>query len=161
LKVIKKYNIIKIKRKIIMQFTYTYLKSAEMNGITVGNYKGYDVIPTTKSRLTDIESNNYIYLIYDDDNLLYHNGYVMATVDKNGNVTEFNKRRYITRREEPKSEEGKEIPRAVVPQERPAAETNSSSTTGDAVLELMVEDVLKSAREMTIDSLLDGFSYGL
>jgi hypothetical protein len=87
----------------------------------------------------------------------------MATVDKNGNVTEFNKRRYITRREEPKSaftQEVKEIPRAEVPQERPAAEV-SSSTTGDAVLELIVEDVLKNAREMTIDSLLDGFSYGL
>ena len=142
-----------------MQFTYTYLKSADQNGITVGNYNGYDVVPITKSRLSEKENNNFIYLIYDDDNLLYHNGYVMATVDKNGNVNTFNKRRYIVRREEPKSaftQEVKEIPRA----EDPAAETNSS-TTGDAVLELMVEDVLKNAREMTIDSLLEGFNYGL
>jgi hypothetical protein len=32
---------------------------------------------------------------------------------------------------------------------------------GDVKLEIDVEAVLKSARELTIDSLLEGFNYGL
>jgi hypothetical protein len=32
---------------------------------------------------------------------------------------------------------------------------------GDVQLEIIVEETLKAAREMSIDSLLEGFDYGL
>lgn len=155
-----------------MQFTYTYLKNAEMNGVTVGRYKGYDVIPTTKKTLAkNGEDDDYIYLLYDDNNLLYRNGQVFAQVDKNGNVTEFIARRYLIHYNAQK-EEVKEIPRAETPEEAPddarasskAAETTASTTSGiigDVALEILVEDTLKGARETSIDELLKDFNYGL
>ena len=144
-----------------MQFTYTYLKNAEMNGLTVGRYNGCDVIPTTKETLArNGEKSDYIYLLYDDNNLLYHNGKVFAKVDKNGNVTEFMARRYLLydRREEVT----KEVPRAETPKEAPAAEVSTTTEViADVALGILVEDTLKGARDMSIDSLLEGFDYGL
>ena len=148
-----------------MQFTYTYLKSAEQNGIVVGHYKGYDVIPTTKARLAENgERYDYIYLIYDDNNFLYQNGKVFGTVDKSGNVEEFNARRYQLheRREKEKSAFVKEIPRAE--SDAPAADTATSGNNeviADVQLGLLVDDTLSNARNMSIDSLLEGFNYGL
>ena len=146
-----------------MQFTYTYLKNAEQNNITVGRYHGYDVIPTTKERLArNGERDDYIYLIYDDNNLLYSDGKVFASVDKNGNVTEFMARRYLLH-ERRKEAEVKEIPRAETPKEALAADTTTSTSgiVADVALGILVEDVLANARTMSIDSLLEGFNYGL
>ena len=146
-----------------MQFTYTYLKNAEMNGVTVGRYKGYDVIPTTKEKLVkNGERYDYIYLIYDDNNLLYRDGKVFAQVDKNGNVTEFMARRYLLHYETYK-EEVKEIPRAESSESAPAAETTASTdeVIADVALGILVEDTLKGARETSIDELLKDFNYGL
>lgn len=155
-----------------MQFTYTYLKNAEMNGVTVGSYKGYDVIPTTKATLArNGENDRYIYLIYDDNNLLYRNGKVFGQVDKNGNVTECTARKYLLHYEAYK-EAVKEIPRSTSDDARassessesaPAAETTTTTTeiTADVALGILVEDTLKGARDMSIDSLLEGFNYGL
>lgn len=148
-----------------MQFTYTYLKSAEQNGITVGNYKGYDVVPTTKAHLAkNGERDDKIYLLYDDNNLLYQNGKVFANVDKYGNVTEFVARRYLLQYKEKEKEEVKEIPRAETPEEAPAADTTTSGNNeiiADVALEALVEDTLKGAREMSVDGLLKDFNYGL
>jgi hypothetical protein len=74
-------------------------------------------------------------------------------------------------------EEVKEIPRSAsddaqasseAPESAPAAETTSTSTTtstsgimADVALETLVENTLKGARELSIGSLLEGFSYGL
>lgn len=151
-----------------MQFTYTYLKAAEQSGTIVGKYKGYDVLPTTKAHLAQNgERYDVIYLIYDDNNLLYHNGKVFAKVDKNGNVEEFNERRY--RLHEEKSAFVKEIPRSASSESTTAASddttvSSDNSTSGiiaDVALGMLVEDTLKGARTMSIDSLLEGFDYGL
>ena len=145
-----------------MQFTYTYLKNAEKNGVMVGSYKGYDVVPIAKETLArNGEDDNYIYLIYDDNNLLYRNGKVFGSVDKNGNVEEFTARRYLLYNK--RNEEVKEIPRAKTPKEAPAADisTSTSGIVGDAVLEILVENTLIGARTMSIDRLLEGFNYGL
>ena len=134
-----------------MQFTYTYLKSADENKMRVGNYEGKPVFAITKDRLEDTADDRYYYIIYDDNNYLYNNGYVYAMIESNGDVNHFSKRRYLTRREAP----------AVAKEEPLPQTTTSSSTTGDVVLELMIEDVLTGARTMTVDSLLEGFEYGL
>ena len=144
-----------------MQFTYTYLKSAEMNGVVVGHYKGYDVIPTTKASLARKgEDDDKIYILYDDNNLLYNNGKVFGNVDKNGNVTEFTSRRYLLYDKKEK-EEVREIPRAESSESAPAADTSTSGIVADVALESLVEDTLKGAREMSIDTLLKDFNYGL
>lgn len=137
-----------------MQFTYTYLKNADENNVKVGNYEGKAVYAITKDRLDDT-SERYYYIIYDDNNYLYHNGYVYAMVTSGGNVNTFSRRRYNVRREE-----FKPIP-TTTPQAQELPQTTTSSTTGDVELELIVEGTLKKAREMTIDSLLEGFDYGL
>lgn len=153
-----------------MQFTYTYLKNAEKNGVMVGSYKGYDVVPIAKETLArNGEDENYIYLIYDDNNLLYRNGKVFGSVDKNGNVEEFTARRYLLYNR--KNEEVKDIPRAGSSERRTAVaagddasaslDTSSSGIIGDVALEALVEDTLKGARTMSIDALLKDFNYGL
>ena len=149
-----------------MQFTYTYLKAAEQSDTIVGRYKGYDVLPTTKAHLAkNGERDDVIYLLYDDENLLYQNGKVFAKVSKNGDVEEFYARRYLIyeRREDEKSA----FVRTSTPaKEAPAAgsEAPTATTTeviADVALGLLVEDTLKGAREMSIDGLLKGFNYGL
>jgi hypothetical protein len=155
-----------------MQFTYTYLKSAEQNGIVVGHYKGCDVVPTTKAHLAkNGEKDDVIYLIYDDNNFLYQNGKVFATVKKNGDVDEFYARRYLIyeRREDEKSafvrtDTPAKEPSAAGDEVPTAADTSTSGNNeviADVALGILVEDVLKGAREMSIDGLLKGFNYGL
>lgn len=144
-----------------MQFTYTYLKNADQNEVVVGHYKGYDVIPTTKEALAKKgERNDYIYLIYDDNNLLYQNGKVFGSVDKNGNVEEFTARRYLLNYEAFKKEL-KEFREKSSKSAPAAVKEEYKAIEGDVALGLLVDDTLKSARTLTIDSLLEGFNYGL
>ena len=148
-----------------MQFTYTYLKNAEMNNVIVGKYEGYNVLPTTKAHLADNgERDDVIYLLYDDNNLLYRNGKVFAKVSANGRVETFYAKRYEIYR---KKEEEKS---AFVREKAPAAgdddtdvssETSTSGIVADVALGILVEDTLKGARETSIDELLKGFDYGL
>ena len=151
----------------IMQFTYTYLKAAEQSDTIVGRYKGYDVFPTTKAHLAkNGEKDDVIYLLYDDENLLYQNGKVFAKVSKNGDVEEFYARRYLIyeRREDEKSAfvrtstpaAGSEAPTAAIP-----STSGNNEVIADVQLGLLVEDTLKGARNMQIDDLLKGFNYGL
>ena len=147
-----------------MQFTYTYLKAAELSDTMVGRYKGYDVFPTTKAHLAENgERDDVIYLLYDDNNLLYRDGKIFAKVSKNGDVEEFMARKYrISERREEKSAFVKETPRAE--SEAPAADTSTSGNNeviADVALGLLVDDTLSNARDMSIDSLLEGFNYGL
>ena len=138
-----------------MQFTYTYLKNAENNDIQVGSWKGMPVYACSKHNLPEYPDDEHVYLIYDDENLLYYQGRVYATVSANGNVSEFNSRRYTTvafnkkKKEEVALAAGGEAP------------TAAESVEGDVALGLLVEDTLKNARTMTIDGLLEGFNYGL
>ena len=103
--------------------------------------------------------------------MLYRGGKVFGNVDKNGNVTEFTAKRYLLHYEARK-EEVKEIPRAETPKEHTAVAagddasvssetTSTSGVMADVQLEILVEDTLKGARQMSIDSLLEGFNYGL
>lgn len=134
-----------------MGFTETFLKYAAINGDRIGGWKGFDVYSTSKENIENGEVRyNTVYLVYDDKNYLYKDGYIYGTVSANGNVSEFEKRKYRVKsktEEAPKKEEEKE---EKVP-----------SVVGDVALELAVEDVLEGARYLTIDKLLEGFNYGL
>ena len=141
-----------------MQFTYTYLKNARYHNVSMGTWKGCQVKAALKREVSDCNEANTYYVIYDDNNIIYKDGYIYGTLSENGNVNECRKRAYRIE-ETPKKEKEKAGGEAPAP----AVET-STSTTGvmaDVQLEILVEDTLKGAREMSIDSLLEGFDYGL
>ena len=134
-----------------MQFSYTYLKQAADNKIKIGNWKGMDVYAISRDRIYTDANDSYCYVIYDDDNLLYYRDRVYAKVSKYGDVSEFNSRVYHY----PQPEKKNKV--VEITTTAPAAE----SVVADVALGLLVEDTLKGARNLTIDSLLEGFNYGL
>jgi hypothetical protein len=136
-----------------MGFTETYLKYAAINGDRIGGWKGFDVYSTSKANIENGEARyNTVYLIYDDNNYLYKDGYIYGTVSANGNVSETEKRRYRVK-EAPKKEE--ETPKKE--EKAPAYE----AVIGDVELGIEVDKVLENVRTMSIDDLLKGFDYGL
>jgi hypothetical protein len=138
-----------------MGFTETYLKYAAINGDRIGGWKGFDVYSTSKANIENGEARyNTVYLIYDDNNYLYKDGYVYGTVSANGNVSETEKRRYRVK-EAPKKEE--EAPKK---KEAPTHEVEDH-VIGDVELGIEVDKVLENVRTMSIDDLLKGFNYGL
>jgi hypothetical protein len=149
-----------------MQFTYTYLKNAADNNVMLGNWEGKKVYASSKEDLCE-SSASCAYVIYDDNNLLYYDGKIYGHVSASGSVDLCKVRAYNVRRAAPQV---KEIPRSAsddarasseAPQEATAAETTAPGMVADVVLEALVEDTLKEAREVSIDGLLKGFNYGL
>lgn len=140
-----------------MQFTYTYLKNAADNDIKLGSWDGNDVYAISKSDVLEAPQ-WHAYVLYDDDNLLYYKGKIHGQVSAGGSVETCKPRAYAVRKTvapQVESSRGEEAPQETPP-------TNEEEhVMGDVQLEIMVDDTLKAAREMTIDSLLEGFNYGL
>lgn len=140
-----------------MKFDYNELKIAERNGTRLGNWKGLPVFACSKENVRN-KGNGAYYIIYDDNNAIVRiqNGKHIqyGRCDSGGNVDEFSK--LITYKYE-----------AEEPTPAPVTATASStfgyeeSVDVDFKMNNDVESVLKQAREMTIDSLLEGFDYGL
>ena len=134
-----------------MGFTETFLKYAAIKGDRIGGWKGFDVYSISKEKIENGEARyNTVYLIYDDNNYLYKDGYVYGTVSANGNVSETEKRRY---RVKPKIEEA--------PEEKAPTHEVEDRVIGDVELGIEVDKVLENVRTMSIDDLLKGFNYGL
>ena len=138
-----------------MEFTYSSLKAFEKTGDSLGKWSGLPVFAASKYDLKS-KGNGVYYIIYDDANVIVKRiddvFYAYGTVDRMGSVDEWgSKEAYLDLSEKKK---GKPMPAAPVPQ-IPVA------VVGDVKLEIDVDDVLKKAREMSIDSLLEGFNYGL
>ena len=136
-----------------MGFTETFLKYAAIKGDRIGGWKGFDVYSISKEKIENGEARyNTVYLIYDDNNYLYKDGYVYGTVSANGNVSETEKRRYRVK-EAPRKEEVSKKEEEKAPTYEPVI--------GDVELGIEVDKVLENVRTMSIDDLLKGFSYGL
>ena len=138
-----------------MEFTYGNLKSFEKTGESLGKWSGLQVFPASKYDLKS-KGNGVYYILYDDSNIIVKRiddvFYAYGTVDRVGSVDEWGSRApYLDLSEKKKA---KPMPAAPAPQ-IPVA------VVGDVKLEIDVDDVLKKAREMSIDSLLEGFNYGL
>lgn len=133
-----------------MTFDYTTLKQAEKEGSRLGNWKGKGVFATSTSRLEKLGSGAY-YILYDDENkLVGRDGeyfYSYGTVSESGSVSEYNSRRRYNQVCETQHDHVSYSPGYDM-SERPV---------GDVKVEIDVEKVLKSAREMSVESLLDGF----
>lgn len=134
-----------------MNFTYTELRRKSAEGGRVGQWGSMYVYAASAADLDDYGSGAYL-ILYDDDNRLVKKNskeewYSYGWVDSTGNVHEYETpRRY------------KEAP---VPVEREEKRVEKEEVIADVKIGIDVDKVLKTARELTVDSLLEGFNYGL
>ena len=110
----------------------------------------------------DTKGNGAFFIVYDDDNLIVKrdNGvwYCYGQVNVTGHVEECDKRRYNVY-VEPVTYEATAA-HAVC--EKDADSTAApEEVTGDVKVGLDIDALLSSVRTMTVDSLLEGFNYGL
>lgn len=145
-----------------MEFTYGNLKSFEKTGESLGKWSGLQVFPASKYDLKS-KGNGVYYILYDDSNIIVKRiddvFYAYGTVDRVGSVDEWGSRAPyldLSEKKETKKKKGKPMPAAPVP-----VAVATEPVVGDVKLGIDVDDVLKNAREMSIDSLLEGFNYGL
>jgi hypothetical protein len=154
-----------------MKFTYSALRNASRNGDRVGNWKGYPVFACEKENL-DRKSEGAYFIVYDNDNYIVrkigNQWYSYGQVSESGNVTEWDyKKKYIIQNEytyhydtqayEPAA--AATAPNVCGKQEE--CDAAHEVVVGDVKLGLDVDATLKAAREMTVNSLLEGFNYGL
>ena len=175
----------KIERKNEMTFDYRTLSQAARSGQRLGNWNGKAVFAASANDL-DNKGSGAFYILYDDENKIVArvgNGWKsFGEVSEAGSVNEYSSaRNYKTPAEaaaaaRKTSTSGMRF--AAMPQSEPipqatmkvcgytadAAEGTyapgydvSERPTGDVKLEIDVEGTLKKAREMTVESLLDGF----
>ena len=140
-----------------MNFDYNTLKRAARDGVRLGNWKGKAVFAASYNDLESKGSGVY-YVLYDDDNLIvdrkYDRFYSCGQLEADGAVDSFAEKLYLDLRE----------PAERSVDTKPAtsfASGNDEIDVPDIRLNNMVENTLKTAREITIDDLLKGFDYGL
>ena len=137
-----------------MQFTYTYLKNAADRGIKIGTWKNREVYAAHSSSSDLKNYSSLMFVLYDDHNYLYCNGYIYGTVDKYGTVDEWS----IPKPYKAQEEKRASTPAEKVPQEEPKEEP---SVIGDVELGLLVDKTLNDVQTMGVNDLLKGFDYGL
>lgn len=148
-----------------MEFTYQNLEIISKKGTSIGKWKGKNVFTCSESELKNMGSGAH-YIIYDDNNTLVgkigDRWYKFGNVNTDGVVHECDACRYTyhydTQAYEPaapktkdKAPEKREVPQMAAREE----------VIGDVQMGLDVEETLKRARTMTVESLLEGFNYGL
>lgn len=158
-----------------MKFTYSALKTAAHNGDRVGNWKGYPVFACERENL-DRKSEGAYFIVYDNDNYIVrrigNQWYSYGQVSESGNVTEWDyKKKYITHQDyEPvycHDTQTYEPPAAHAVCGKSADECDGTAAAtpdavvGDVKVGLDIDALLSSVRTMTVDSLLEGFNYGL
>ena len=149
-----------------MDFTYENLQDAWLHDTRIGNWKGKPVYSVRKDHINEECVNGVYYVVFDDgykiigidsSNRLKEYG----SIDRGGNVDEhFAPLKYSVYAEERPSKPAyvKETPQPQVVVEE-AAEI--PTVVADVKLEIDVDATLQAARDMTVDSLLEGFNYGL
>lgn len=150
-----------------MKFSYQNLKSAEHSGDRVGNWKGFPVFASRRMFLDDKASGAF-FIVYDDDNLIVKrdNGvwYCYGQVNTEGQVEECSKRRYNVYAE-PVTYREAVAAHAVCGKKADECDGTAAAApdavVGDVKMGLDIDALLDSVRTMTVDSLLEGFNYGL
>jgi hypothetical protein len=150
-----------------MNFDYYTLKKLTKEGSRIGNWNGKAVFAASASNMDNLGSGAF-YVLYDDDNkIVGRDGkhfYSYGTVSESGSVSEYNSRRRYNAVCEAYHDHGyNNVPAATVSSSGTYAPgyDMSERPVGDVKTEIDVEKVLKSAREMSVESLLDGFLAGV
>ena len=160
-----------------MTFDYSTLKRAARDGSRLGNWNGKAVFAASANDLEN-KGNGAFYILYDDENRLVTkvgSGWKSyGEVSEQGSVSEYSSaRNYKTPAEaaaaaRKTSTSGMRYSSEPIPQATMtvsyASETSytpgydvSERPVADVKTEINVERVLKMAREMTVESLLEGF----
>ena len=164
-----------------MTFDYTTLKRASKDGSRLGNWNGKAVFAASANDLENKGSGAY-YILYDDENKIVartSGGWKSyGEVAEQGSVNEYSSaRNYKTPAEAAAaarkySTSGMKYSSDPIPQDVVTVSyatepcyipgyTITERPVGDVKIELDVEKTLKMAREMTIESLLEGFLPGV
>ena len=147
-----------------MYLDYDVLKRYCDNGNKIGDWNGKGVY-VSESNWFNSESKANYYILYDDGNKLvgFINGYwqVVGYVSSRGSVTECSRYRYEFPNEKVSRNEMKNSNEKMNSKNENEMKNSNEEVIGDVRLGLMVDEMLSSARNMTIDSLLVGFNYGL
>ena len=150
-----------------MKFSYQNLKMAELGGDRIGNWKGFPVFASRRV-LVDDKAGGAFFIVYDDDNLIVKrdNGvwYCYGQVNAEGQVEECGKRRYNVYVEPVTYEAEAAAAHAVCGKNDAECDGTAAAAdevVGDVKLGLDIDALLSSVRTMTVDSLLEGFNYGL
>jgi hypothetical protein len=149
-----------------MEFSYSNLRSMAISGEQVGRWSGSFVFACSKTDLKN-KGTGAFFILYDDNNILVkkksdEKWYMYGTISKNGSVNEFENLE-VYRDFNSKSETEKETHAVCGKNE---AECNGemeieNEVIGDVKLGIDVDKMLEAARTMTVNSLLEGFNYGL
>lgn len=154
-----------------MTFDYNTLKRMAREGQRLGNWNGKAVFAASATQLQNLGTGAY-YILYDDENKIVaktNGGWKSyGEVSESGSVSEYSSARTY-RTVEANPTYGRKIPKETPPVAvNYAAPTSyapgydrTERPTGDVKLELDVEKVLKNAREMSVESLLEGFLPGV
>ncbi len=164
-----------------MTFDYYTLKTAAKNGQRLGNWNGKAVFAASAAQLQNLGSGAY-YILYDDENKIVartSGGWKSyGEVSEAGSVNEYGSpRNYRTAAETAEaarkaSTSGMRYSSEPIPQATMtvsyASETSytpgydrTERPVGDVKVGLDVEGTLRKAREMTVESLLEGFLPGV
>lgn len=167
-----------------MTFDYNTLKRAARDGSRLGNWNGKAVFAASADSLENKGSGAY-YILYDDENKIVartNNGWKsFGEVTTQGSVNEYSSaRNYKTPAEAAAAARkastsgmrysSEPIPQATMTVSYAPVGTGGSYSpgyskterpVGDVKLEIDVEKTLKMAREMTVESLLEGFLPGV
>ena len=170
-----------------MTFDYNTLKRAARDGSRLGNWNGKAVFAASANDLENKGSGAY-YILYDDENKIVsrsaaNNGWKsFGEVTSQGSVNEYSSaRNYKTPAEAAAAArkastsgmrsaatlQSEPIPQAVMKVSYSSEGTyapgydRTERPVGDVKIEIDVEKVLKTARETTIESLLEGFLPGV
>jgi hypothetical protein len=170
-----------------MTFDYNTLKRAARDGSRLGNWKGKAVFAASAADLENKGSGAF-YILYDDDNKIVshsaaNNGWKsFGEVSVQGSVNEYNSARNYKTPAEAAAAARKASSRASTSGMRYSSEPIPQATmtvsyaketsytpgyqvserpVGDVKLTIDVEKTLKMAREMTVESLLEGFLPGV
>ena len=135
-------------------FTYDNLRHAWAMNEKIGNWKGKPVYAIAKKDIGECVNGVY-YIVFDDENTIIginrENRLMQyGTINVKGEVDEFQFAATYVKEMPRKKEE---------PSATPVAE--EEEVVGDVRLGELVAQTLKAARDMTVDSLLEGFNYGL
>ena len=169
------------RREKIMTFDHYTLKKAEREGMRLGNWNGKAVFASSANHLENKGSGAY-YILYDDENKIVartNSGWKSyGEVTSQGSVNEYSSaRNYKTPAEaaaaarKASSAATLQIPQATMTVTADASVGTGGSYSpgynraerpmGDVELKIDVEATLCKAREMTVESLLEGFLPGV
>lgn len=159
-----------------MNYTYTSLERASQTGMKLGDYQGARVYATSEARLNN-ESKfpDCIYCVYDDGNALVRwneiedDWLIVGYLDTTGRIDDRHAGRaykFMNRKNTPAAVNVKMKSKTEMKNESKKSNEKGNSNENEPIiadvrLEIEVENTLKNAREMSIDSLLAGFNYGL